>query len=222
MPVRFHRKYRAGTAIHFRIETRDESQAARPLYSPSSTPQIRIWSPLGGIYLAYSNMTAVSVGNYKYTLQTVYTDPPGVYRIDYKIAGATINQFTVTEDVYELVSSDNVHSDTSHTDTAHSDTAHSDTHSDGAHSDVAHSDSHSDVAHTDVAHGDSHSDTAHTDTIVGKSHVDGGPHADSHSDSAHSDVAHTDTHSDVAHSDAVHADSHSDTAHSDVAHGDSG
>jgi len=220
MTVRWHRKYRAGTAIHFRIETRDESQASRPLYSPSSTPQIRIWSPKGGIYLNYSNMTAVQTGVYKYTLQTVYTDPTGVYRVDYKIAGATINQFTVTEDVYELVGSDAVHSDTSHSDTAHTDSAHSDTHSDAGHSDVAHSDTHSDTAHSDVAHSDSHGDVAHSDA-VGKSHSDT-PHSDSHGDVAHTDVAHSDTHSDVAHSDGAHADSHSDVAHGDVAHSDSG
>lgn len=244
------RRFRKGTSIYVRIETRDEGVDTRPLHDTTELPQIVIRDSEGVLRVDHVDMTRERLGTYSHTYLTQVDDPIGVWQVDFRIldeSGAIVEEdevyqiLTLPVDIWEIVPgdvlhsdsahsdvahsdahSDTAHSDVAHSDAAHGDTAHTDTHGDIAFVDTAHTDSHSDVAHSDTAHTDTHSDSAHSDTHTDVAHSDSPnkSHGDSPHSDIHSDSAHGDTHGDVAHSD-THTDTHSDVAHSDTSHTDS-
>lgn len=101
--VRPLKKFKAGTAIYFRIEVRDEADDTRPLYSPSSNPKIQFRTPDGIITLVYTSMTLLETGVFSYTLQTTSASVLGVWQVEFKIVNASLTILTLPVDALELL-----------------------------------------------------------------------------------------------------------------------
>lgn len=102
MGTRLIKKMKAGTAIFFRIELRDSTTDAHPLFSSASVPTILLRSPLGGVVANDAQMTEAETGVYTYSHQTATTDPTGVYQVRFKVE-STVTVYTPETDAFELV-----------------------------------------------------------------------------------------------------------------------
>lgn len=97
------KRFKAGTAILFRIELRDATDDTLPLFSSSSVPTITIRDSVGNVQADTQNMTAAAdTGIYTYLHQTATTDPLGVWQVGFKVTDS--NTVYVPEaDAFELV-----------------------------------------------------------------------------------------------------------------------
>lgn len=100
--VRLLRKFRPGSAVLIKIETRDETQVSRPLYSPARNPRLMIRGPRGVVLLDYGEMTREETGVFSYVHQTATSDPRGIYQAIFFISNETEPIRTVPVDVFEL------------------------------------------------------------------------------------------------------------------------
>ena len=99
------KKLKAGTAIFFRIETRDSTTATHPLFAPAQVPTILIRDSLGAVQVNYANMSEVvgSTGVYTYSHQTATTDALGVWQVGFKLVNSSVTVYTPDQDAFELV-----------------------------------------------------------------------------------------------------------------------
>lgn len=98
------KRFKAGTAILFRIELRDATDDTLPLFASSSVPTITIRDSVGNVQASEQNMTATAgeVGIYTYLHQTATTDAKGVWQVGFKVTDS--NTVYVPEaDAFELV-----------------------------------------------------------------------------------------------------------------------
>lgn len=96
------KKMKAGTAVFFRIELRDSTTDAHPLFSSASVPTILIRDSLGAVQVNDGQMTEAETGVYTYSHQTATTDSIGVWRVRFKVV-STVTVYTPEVDAFELV-----------------------------------------------------------------------------------------------------------------------
>lgn len=98
------RRFKAGTAIFFRIEVRDATDETMPLFAPSSQPTIIVRDPVGNVQADFEQMTtaASETGIYTFVYQTETTDALGVWQVGFKVSdGNTV--YAPEQDAFELV-----------------------------------------------------------------------------------------------------------------------
>lgn len=98
------KKFKAGTAVLFRIEVRNTQDDTNPLFSPSSAPTILLRDSAGTAAVSFGGMTEDETGVFSYVYQTTAgTSPEGVWRVSFRaISGATTVILTEV-DAFELV-----------------------------------------------------------------------------------------------------------------------
>jgi hypothetical protein len=96
------KKLKAGTAIFFRIELRDSTSDAHPLFSSASVPTILLRDSLGAVQVDDVQMTEAETGVYTYSHQTDTTDPIGVWQVRFKVI-STVTVYTPEVDAFELI-----------------------------------------------------------------------------------------------------------------------
>ncbi len=98
------RRFKAGTAVFFRIELRDATDDTMPLFASSSVPAIQIIDPAGTVQADYLNMTTeTDTGVYNYLHQTATTDPLGVWQVGFKAVDGATTVYVAAADAFELV-----------------------------------------------------------------------------------------------------------------------
>ena len=97
------KKVAAGSRVFFRIEVRDMSDAAQPLFSPVNDPTVELRRPNGAVVVDFATMTANAIGIWTYTHQTDINDLLGVYRIQFRIVDGADIDYTIPQDAFELV-----------------------------------------------------------------------------------------------------------------------
>ena len=102
MGTRLIKKMKAGTAVFTRIELRDSTTDAHPLFSSSSVPTILLRDALGSVQVNYAQMTEVETGVYTYSHQTATTDPIGVWTVGFKVE-SSVTVYTPEVDAFELI-----------------------------------------------------------------------------------------------------------------------
>lgn len=102
MGTKLIKKMKAGTAIFFRIELRDATTDAHPLFSSASVPTILLRDSNGSVQSNDIQMTEAETGVYTYSHQTATTDPLGVWQVRFKVVSA-VTVYTPETDAFELV-----------------------------------------------------------------------------------------------------------------------
>ncbi len=97
------KQFKAGTAIFFRIELRDSTTAAHPLFSSASVPTILIRDALGSVQVNDIQMTEAETGVYTYSHQTATSNPLGVWQVRFKVV-STVTVYSPEVDAFELIS----------------------------------------------------------------------------------------------------------------------
>ena len=98
------RKFKAGTAILFRIEVRDATDVDNPLFSPSSAPTILLRDSAGTAAVSNGGMTEEETGVFSYTYQTTAgSSPEGVWQVSFTAVSGSSTIKTVAVDAFELV-----------------------------------------------------------------------------------------------------------------------
>jgi len=97
------KKFKAGTAIFFRIELRDSTDDEHDLFSSASVPTILLRDPLGAVQVNHVNMTEQETGRYTYSHQTAASDPLGVWTVGFRVTNASVVVTPLDVDAFELV-----------------------------------------------------------------------------------------------------------------------
>jgi uncharacterized protein YfaS (alpha-2-macroglobulin family) len=100
------RQIAAGSRVFLRIEIRDMSDDAQPLFSPAAgdEPELELRDPTGVVKVNYLNLTQQETGIWTYTYQTLATDVRGIWQARFRIVDSpTSEDYTLAQDAFELV-----------------------------------------------------------------------------------------------------------------------
>lgn len=104
MATRPIKKFKAGTAVLFRIEVRNTQDDTNPLFSPSAAPTILLRDPVGTAVVSNGGMVEDETGVYSYVYQTTAgTSVEGVWQVSFQAISGSTTVITVAVDAFELV-----------------------------------------------------------------------------------------------------------------------
>lgn len=95
---------RLGSQIFFKIEVRDLTSSTQALTNTDSNEcRINLRKPNGVVAVSLQSMTNASTGTYTYTYTTAATDPPGTWRVYFKLTKSSAVVLTPEMDAIEMV-----------------------------------------------------------------------------------------------------------------------
>jgi hypothetical protein len=92
-----------GSQVYVQIEVRNGTDGMGALYTPLTTPKIRILDSAGAIQINFNSMVAGTTGIYSYQFATTVSWPLGAVRCSFQIQNSGNTAHTLDQDLCILV-----------------------------------------------------------------------------------------------------------------------